>query len=500
MKIKLSENIQELRKRRGITQSELAEVLSVTPQTVSRWENGQSYPDIEQLPALAAYFDITLDDLMGTSDLVYQKLLEELHQTRIALQKEEDAELRKEHCRILKKLADIRPGTHAIPYFGAIMRLYKSGYATERQVEEARKRCEKCLADRHTGDRPHLLAQIIVNETDENIDRWRHFISQDGIMSTWGDVMLTVYRGKSLDQWEKQRQENIFSRIWCALNLLVLDKQDNLVGAKYDSNDPLNPVEQYEAALQTLNVFSKEDDDVFLPMRIFIENRYMKALFANGRNEDGFVWMEKLSTHARMLAERTGEKRNGSVPFLALKEESDVPRDAEAHSSISDICNAEHHRAFDAVRDDPRFVQFYIQMHTFIKFDDKIPFAFAPLIESAKNELQNVTVSKGTQIVSVQTAKGNIYHLIQDIYSSYEAKELAFVKDLKAKNDAAISKIVCIWANGVSDLPVDVPSYHLRELLFKADKQNRNALVLLQGMKKLIVKKVIDFFPQEKKI
>ena len=500
MKIRLSENLKELRASRGITQSELAESLSVTPQTISRWENGQSYPDIEQLPVLASYFDITMDELMGTSDLMYKKFLEEMHETRVALQSGENIELRKEYCKILKKLADIRPEIHTIPYFGAIMKLYKSGYATEKQAEEARKRCEKCLLNRHTGDRPRLLAQIIANETDENIDRWRHFISQDGILSTWNDVMLIVYRGKSLDQWEKQRQENLFSRIWYALNLLVLDKPDGLVGVKYDSNDLLNPIEQYEAALQTLNVFSKEDDDIFLPMRIFIENRYMKSLFANGRNEDGFAWMEKLSAHARILAERTGKKRSGSVPFLAQKEESDVPRDAEAHSSISDICSAEHHKAFDAVRGDPRFAQFYDQMHAFIKFDDRIPSGFATLINSAKNKLQSATESKGTQIVSVETAKGNIYHLMQDISGSYEASELAFIKELKVKNDAVISKIVCIWANGVSDLPVDIPSYHLRELLFKENKQNRNALVLLQGMKKLIVKKLIDFFPEEKQI
>ena len=64
MKIKIGENIKELRTSRGITQSELADNLFVTPQTVSRWENGQSYPDIEQLPLLAAYFDVTLDDLI----------------------------------------------------------------------------------------------------------------------------------------------------------------------------------------------------------------------------------------------------------------------------------------------------------------------------------------------------------------------------------------------------------------------------------------------------
>lgn len=43
MNIKLSENIKSLREQMGITQSELAEAIFVTPQSVSRWENGVSH-------------------------------------------------------------------------------------------------------------------------------------------------------------------------------------------------------------------------------------------------------------------------------------------------------------------------------------------------------------------------------------------------------------------------------------------------------------------------
>ena len=39
----------ELRKRRGITQKELAETLLVSPQTISKWENGMTCPDLEML-------------------------------------------------------------------------------------------------------------------------------------------------------------------------------------------------------------------------------------------------------------------------------------------------------------------------------------------------------------------------------------------------------------------------------------------------------------------
>lgn len=53
------------RKQKGITQDELAGYIGVSKASVSKWETGQSYPDITFLPQLAAYFNISIDDLMG---------------------------------------------------------------------------------------------------------------------------------------------------------------------------------------------------------------------------------------------------------------------------------------------------------------------------------------------------------------------------------------------------------------------------------------------------
>lgn len=61
----LSENITRLRRERKITQEELADFLGVTKAAVSKWENGQTSPDILLLPQLACFFDITIDQLLG---------------------------------------------------------------------------------------------------------------------------------------------------------------------------------------------------------------------------------------------------------------------------------------------------------------------------------------------------------------------------------------------------------------------------------------------------
>lgn len=63
--IKLNEQITFLRKQKGITQEELAKELGVTNQSISKWESAQCCPDIQLLPEIAAYFNVSIDELMG---------------------------------------------------------------------------------------------------------------------------------------------------------------------------------------------------------------------------------------------------------------------------------------------------------------------------------------------------------------------------------------------------------------------------------------------------
>lgn len=82
--LKLSDNIVRLRKEKKITQEELADFIGVTKASVSKWETGQSLPDILILPQLAAYFDVTVDELLGyeaqLNRIQIQKLYGELAQ------------------------------------------------------------------------------------------------------------------------------------------------------------------------------------------------------------------------------------------------------------------------------------------------------------------------------------------------------------------------------------------------------------------------------------
>lgn len=65
MEIRIGTKIRELRRQRGLTQEELAARLNISSQAVSKWENDTCYPDITQIPALAGFFGVSLDELFS---------------------------------------------------------------------------------------------------------------------------------------------------------------------------------------------------------------------------------------------------------------------------------------------------------------------------------------------------------------------------------------------------------------------------------------------------
>lgn len=61
----IAENIARVRRERGLTQESLAELLGVAPQTISKWENAVTLPDVALLPVLADFFGVSIDALYG---------------------------------------------------------------------------------------------------------------------------------------------------------------------------------------------------------------------------------------------------------------------------------------------------------------------------------------------------------------------------------------------------------------------------------------------------
>ena len=100
------EKLQQLRKRKKLTQEELAQALFVSRTAVSKWESGRGYPNIDSLKTVAKYFGVSVDELLSGEELL-----------TIA---EADSQKREDHLRdIVFGLLDISAAMFLfLPFFG----------------------------------------------------------------------------------------------------------------------------------------------------------------------------------------------------------------------------------------------------------------------------------------------------------------------------------------------------------------------------------------------
>ena len=65
MEMTIGRRIAQLRREKGLTQEELSQMMEVSAQAVSKWENDQTCPDITSLPKLAKILGVTMDELLS---------------------------------------------------------------------------------------------------------------------------------------------------------------------------------------------------------------------------------------------------------------------------------------------------------------------------------------------------------------------------------------------------------------------------------------------------
>lgn len=86
----LAENLKKHRILKNLTQEEVADFLTITPQSVSKWERGESYPDITLLPALANIFETSIDLLVGMDAIRAEKTRFNIHKKAVEYQRKGD--------------------------------------------------------------------------------------------------------------------------------------------------------------------------------------------------------------------------------------------------------------------------------------------------------------------------------------------------------------------------------------------------------------------------
>ena len=180
MKLNISESIRRLRREADMTQEEVAAALGVTYQAVSRWENGQSYPDIELLPSLAALFGVDMDRLFGIDDDNMEAQFDKYHREDDALENVE------EKIDLVKSYIDAFPGE--VYFKMRLLDLYSSmGLEyTDKRLPEMRRLCHYVVDHTEPEDwrRTNALVNMVCMEDDENFGEWLVLLDRKSAISS----------------------------------------------------------------------------------------------------------------------------------------------------------------------------------------------------------------------------------------------------------------------------------------------------------------------------
>ena len=378
MKLNLGENIRTCRRRMDLTQEQLAERLGVSFQSVSRWENGSTYPDMELLPVLAGLFGVTVDHLLGCTEEMKQQLCAELTEKleKSAAQKDTDA--------VLEYLTEIRRNIreyHEYWFWGIYHTLWKYQLSDNTGImEELRRLTEEVFRLGVPMYRHQITEWMAVMEDEEHLDTFLDDNAADED-NTRTALLLSRYRSRRDDEkheplrqfylwhtignlidaprnWERLPLDDAERRKWyCEINLAYLNALNDLhpdgnhivrgsdtvdlwcqerihIGLSYalalaklgDTEGVFRTLHDVVSLLETVMAI-REDEFTLTCHSPALQGLEMSAVFHWMNQEDGLE-------HRQLC----GEIRGWSIWIM--------PNDYPAHLQ---------HTWYDNVRDDPRF-------------------------------------------------------------------------------------------------------------------------------------------------
>lgn len=180
--INISNTIVKHRREMGMTQDELASSLGVTKASVSKWETGLSYPDILMLPRLAAFFNISIDELLDYTPQLSHQEISRLYKTLAEAFAEKPFEEVYEECKAL-----IKKYYSCFPFLLQMCVLYMNHYtmagSSDASIKILQEICSLCNRIKTECDEASLISETI------SIEALAHLILSQLYASTNADYM-----------------------------------------------------------------------------------------------------------------------------------------------------------------------------------------------------------------------------------------------------------------------------------------------------------------------
>ena len=368
MNIKIGAIIKKLRAENNITQDTLATAIGVTPQAISRWESEGGYPDIELLPALAEFFSVSTDELLGY---------------KLSEREQELANIKKE----MERLAEVGSIEERVAYARNAFAHYPNDY-------EVRDHLAVCLyfvwEETHDEALFKEIESLLGSVANECNDENTRYDAINTLITLYGEVKQSEKAKEWVNRLTpmKYRRETALSggigdgktkfyiqdeidKLTDALGLTIR----NLVLNEDLPNDPStweNKIEMLRISNQ-LYLMIYGDDLMFHHNRIsynhWLISTYQMSL---GKTEDAMESLEKMCNHA-VSYDISYQKDHGKhftsllVDTQVYPEKNKDFHELTEHTHCNYMLDRLQHGRYDCIRQDPRFISVVERLNQYAK-------------------------------------------------------------------------------------------------------------------------------------
>ena len=288
MKLAIGENIRNFRKKNDLTQEELASRLGVTYQSISRWENGTTYPDLELIPAIAEVLAVTVDELFGMPQIEKEKravqTFDELR--RECIKRDYDAD------KIVNLLRDIRRN-----YLNSdsAWRPWSEGndraFRDPKILPEVRLLAEAFLE--HHPMHPHTLQTMADVEDEEHLADFLNKYTTAFDCSARALLFRRYDRRGDAEKFEPERRYQLyqaFDTLLCPRNLLKRE----------ENSEDKQEVDRFMETILSLIRCDAEDDrpDIWVSNRIELGLKSAVRAISSGNPNEA---LSKIETVVKLL-------------------------------------------------------------------------------------------------------------------------------------------------------------------------------------------------------
>ena len=282
MKLAIGENIRNFRKKNDLTQEALADRLGVTYQSISRWENGTTYPDLELIPAIAEVLAVTVDELLGMPQIEKEKravqAFDELR--RECMKRDYDAD------KIVDLLRDIRRN-----YLGSdsAWRPWVEGndraFRDPKILPEARLLAEAYL-ERHPMQ-PHVLETMAEIEDEEHLEDFLAKYTTAFDCSARALLFDRYFRRGEAEKFEPERRYQLYH----AFDILLCPRYLLKWG---ESNEHKQAVDQFMETMLSLIRCDAEGDrpDIWINDRMELGLKSAARAMSLGNQDEALLKIE----------------------------------------------------------------------------------------------------------------------------------------------------------------------------------------------------------------